>query len=535
MSKARITYRFESPAVKGIQSHKEVSVDVDRKVIPLHHEEYSVVEERSPLSAVTDHPSNYSSSVAAGRVRQSYGHHEPDEGELVQFTRHYDEWSSPIDEETRRIEQLIREADKHPSSATRQTGSRGPSVPMDRDEYDEAPPYDFDHLDVPQSAEAGVHEDRMANIPRFPRPPQGTPGAYDPNGLRAQGSHGANGLHSSDSLYGANDPYHPHSPDIELDDWVNRDNLYSSTMRLGRSSKPPWIKMIVSAGGAIIAGVLLGLFVLNLFSDGLGGNTAQPGSQLTPESAEAGGEATGLQGDVVDEGSATAGSAGAAGAGSEPAAALAHMVDVQLPKREYAMLQVGVFSSRESADAIMGELSRQGLAAAEERTGANIAVYAGVAMNRDHAQLLGAKLESAVPEMYAKNMALPAVGTVGWIGSKPEVLPNYLGSGDKLTQQLIQLSLVHLNEARPSALEDSEWQLAKQEHLNWTGYASTVSADVPETIGPLLQRMNTALNTAIVSLDQYMKNPESSYLWKIQEAVLQYIVAEKQLISEVTG
>jgi stage II sporulation protein B len=43
-----------------------------------------------------------------------------------------------------------------------------------------------------------------------------------------------------------------------------------------------------------------------------------------------------------------------------------------------------------------------------------------------------------------------------------------------------------------------------------------------------VQKMNSALNMAFTSLDEYKKNPSTSYLWQTQNALIQAALAQKE-------
>ena len=47
--------------------------------------------------------------------------------------------------------------------------------------------------------------------------------------------------------------------------------------------------------------------------------------------------------------------------------------------------------------------------------------------------------------------------------------------------------------------------------------------------------MSNAMNTAVISLDEYQKNPSAAYLWQAQSSILQYILAEKTLLTSIAA
>lgn len=491
MSKSRLTYRFEPPRDEPNMANKAGLPS--GRVIPLYEEEFRVVEDQQEIGQREEF------EPPVHDVGFDHKGHSGDEN-LVQFTRDFGEWQSPFDTETRRIEQLIREADQRGKPDVRpKTASsfrKNTSTQDDSEQVrpNEAPPYDFEHLDIPQTDYYDLPKEQIIH------------------------------LNYRDS--GPN--YSAHDQNIGRTRMLNR-------------SRSPWTGMVFATGGAIATGLLLGFFVLNIFFDGFG--PVEPQTESTqlnenpPVHLEVDGQNTTQP---LPNSEATTPIPGALGdSGAERSAAAGstkvHKVEIQLPERSFSFLQIGVFSTLQGAETIMQELGSIGLAAVMEPVGANYAVFAGVATHRDHALLLSSRMDSSIPEVYAKAVTLPQIGTANWIGTNPEALANYLKSGNDMLQQLIQLSIVHINEAKPSLPDQADLLAIKLEHKAWTTYSSTIGSGASDIIKPTVQKMNTALNTAMVSLEEYTKSPSVPYLWQIQSSIMQYIVAEKQFISVINA
>jgi stage II sporulation protein B len=131
--------------------------------------------------------------------------------------------------------------------------------------------------------------------------------------------------------------------------------------------------------------------------------------------------------------------------------------------------------------------------------------------------------------VYIKNIELPALTKIKWNGKQPETVQNCLTQGAELVQQISGLTLPHLSEAKPTPLDANALNSIKSAHQTWSSLHSGMHGNLVEEAKTAHQKMSTALNTAIVSLDEYKKNPSASYLWQAQSAMMQYTLADKEL------
>jgi stage II sporulation protein B len=201
----------------------------------------------------------------------------------------------------------------------------------------------------------------------------------------------------------------------------------------------------------------------------------------------------------------------------------------------YSFLQNGVFSTEKSASSAEDELRKKGLAAASE-PGEKYTVYVGVAANRDDALALSHKLQSQQVDVYIKNVALPAMKQVSWSGdSKADGLGAFLSQGRQLIDKLDKQTVSHLNATKLTTPSVQDVQTLKADHQAWTGLYANVAAGAPATAKSTLQSMSNAMNTAVISLDEYQKNPSAAYLWQAQSSILQYILAEKTLLTAISA
>ncbi|GMX66490.1 hypothetical protein Elgi_57620 [Paenibacillus elgii] len=295
-----------------------------------------------------------------------------------------------------------------------------------------------------------------------------------------------------------------------------------------------WIRITASVAGAVVTGVAFGFLVLSMFSGGTdsvktttpgGTTTAQQGTKGTGAGGTAStGETTGKTGD------AAAKSGGAASAA--PASGSAIGVALQIPAKSYAVLQGGVFSSAQGAEAAAADFRKKGLAGAVDG-GDKHPVYVGMAGTRDEALGLSQAYQQKNIEVIVKTLDLPAVTKVKWNGKQADVFSNYIAQGDKLVKLIAAQTIAHAADAKPEALDDKALQSIKTTHQSWSQTAVAVSDGLGEAGKKALPKMNNSLNTAVASLEEYKKNPSQAFLWQAQTAAMQYVVAEKELLQAV--
>jgi stage II sporulation protein B len=272
----------------------------------------------------------------------------------------------------------------------------------------------------------------------------------------------------------------------------------------------PWVKMLGTAFGAVVTGVLIGYLIINMFS----GNTpSQDNSVISkaPSAAEADSKATSVMAPTTSlQNAATA---------------------VEIPARSYTFLQNGGFSTVERADLAGAELHKQGMAAVVD-SGEKYFVYVGMAADRNTALNLGNQLKAKKMEIYMKPYVLPAVQNIQWNGNT-EFLQTYSVQADQLIKMLSGITLVHLEEAQLTAIAESTLQSIQSTFEAWTQTSSQVFADAPANVKPTLEKMTNVMNTAKRSMDEYKKSPSYEMLWQAQTNLIQFIIAEKTLLNDL--
>lgn len=295
-----------------------------------------------------------------------------------------------------------------------------------------------------------------------------------------------------------------------------------SVRRRPREKDTSWWKVIGAVAGAIATGVLFGAFVLNFF-------TGENGTD----------ELTGLiqpnqPGPVAD--TSQSASAGAALTDPEQAmepAAAAVAAAIDLPERRMFLLQNGMFETLESARALAADMKGKGLAATIEE-GERFYVYAGVMSDRDAALRAGVELQAAGIEVYVKPYDLPNVTQVSLNDDTAQALSEYIAKGSALVQMIGDVTLVHLEGETPVAPDGATLEKLKAEHLALSERSAEASPGLPAAAVPMLKRMDDAVRNAVMAIGEYGEHPDHSYLWSAQSALMDYVIAEKQLLTAIS-
>ena len=293
---------------------------------------------------------------------------------------------------------------------------------------------------------------------------------------------------------------------------VHEENFYP---RYIKHSRPPYFKIFASLTGAVITGIMFGFFVLSLFTGDA------PGETVTEQAA------TNEQAQVTETGSQAE--------PDVPAPAkngIQQTAFVSIPAQSYFLLQHGVFNSLEGAETAVETLSRSGFAAATE-TGEQYRVYAGITTARDDALLLSYRLQEKNLETYIKAYEIPQTESIAWNAGSKAAAENYFTQGSEIVKMISALSMIHLRDSSPSAPDDTSLTAIAGVHRAWTKSAAEMEDDVPEPLKAVFQKMNNAVNTAVVSLEEYKKNPAFTYLWQSQSALIQYVILQKDFLQQL--
>lgn len=332
--------------------------------------------------------------------------------------------------------------------------------------------------------------------------------------------------------YRLDDQYRNDEPEEPLRDhrwYVPEDPVY---LTHPRKPSPSWIKIATSVAGAVVTGLAFGFFVLSMFSTD-SGDKADGKNALTP-----GQNTAALNTPAPKPGDKTAATTGGTASGAAaPVTAqsgTAATSAVSIPAKSFSFLQSGVFSTAQSADNAVADLKKKGYYGVRD-SGDKYPVYVGMSMTRDEALGLTQQFKQNNIEVIVKNIELPAVSKIKWNGKSSDALPNYMNQGDKLLQAIVPLTVGRLSESKPAAIDAAALQSVKTAHQAWTGLAAAANEGLAEDARAAVQKMNQAMNTAIVSLDEYKKNASASIMWQAQSSLMQYVLAEKELRKAVSA
>ncbi|CAN7330391.1 hypothetical protein LJR153_001865 [Paenibacillus sp. LjRoot153] len=298
-----------------------------------------------------------------------------------------------------------------------------------------------------------------------------------------------------------------------------------SGTRYAKSSGAPWIRIATSVAGAVVTGIAFGFFVLSMFSSDRDTSTSIATSNPTKitvpsPNTQAAASTTKTQtgtGDVA-----------------LPATTVA-VTAVQIPAKSYTFLQNGVFSSLQGAQAVQDSLNKKGLASALDNSD-KLTVFVGFAKTKDDAIALrqGVQATDKTIEVFMKNVDFPAVTGIRWSGAKAESLPNYIAEGDKLVTTMSGLTLIHLAETKPTALTDVSLQSIRTSHQALITLGTGLTNGAGDDVKQLLTKMTTSINSAVQSMEEYKKTPSQALMWQAQSALMQYIIAQKNLLKAIS-
>ncbi|MBP1966059.1 SPOR domain-containing protein [Paenibacillus aceris] len=446
MSKARITYRFDSKEPAD-STRKASRVPVsEEKVIPLYQEEFKVVANEIRDNRDTEEITPYHQAERE-QVESMFEPHA-----LNTFTTDFGSWSSQIETEGERVERIIRES----QSVREEQGVR--DVPAERTE-----------------------------------------------------------------------PITERNRD-EWSSWTQKGPYIEpeTGARYAKSSGAPWIRIATSVAGAVVTGIAFGFFVLSLFS-----------SSDRDATQSASGQTIAVPSANVQAAGPSKAPGGATKTGTDQASALpaaaAAVTPVQIPAKSYTFLQNGVFSSLQGAQAIQDTLKKKGLASALD-TSDKLTVFVGFAKSKDDANTLRQQVQTAdkTIEVYIKSLDIPAATGIRWGGQEPEAVPSFITEGDKLVNTINELALIHLAETKPTALSDSSLQTIHSSHQALTTLSTSLNEGLNDDSKPIVQKMTSALNSAVQSMDEYKKSPSTAMLWQAQTSMMQYILAQKELLKKIS-
>lgn len=281
-----------------------------------------------------------------------------------------------------------------------------------------------------------------------------------------------------------------------------------------QAAGPSWWRAFATVAGAIATGALFGYLVLTLFT----GTPVLPDNLDKPDSGTAApAQAAGSSSEPDKPPSAEA------PGGSDQAGA---NTGAMLPEWTYYMLQYGVFTTEEGMNAALEELKNRGLPGVADRSD-GYRVYAGGAPTRDEAERLAGQMPGLA--VFVKPLTSESVAA----GAGKE-LGTFVRLSHELAARLSELSVAALQDEKPQPIGEEELSAVRETHRQWLA-ASAAADGLAEPAGRAAQEMIRALNAAMVSIDDYSRKVSRFHLWRVQEDVLDTVLADRALRSAVVS
>ncbi|WP_051286758.1 SPOR domain-containing protein [Paenibacillus taiwanensis] len=298
-----------------------------------------------------------------------------------------------------------------------------------------------------------------------------------------------------------------------------------------RKVKPSLLKIAGSVVGAVATGALFGFLALSLFK---GDVTLPSVDQAVPavatlgkdSGANNGGHTTGTLPIIGDTGDQTNGQSSSEGQASVP------VVAIQIPASISYVLQYGVFSQLEGAQAAANELRKLGLAAVDAEGEGQHRVYAAIAEKKEDAMILSNALKEKQLDLYVRTIERPEITKVAFEGTAA-TLESFTKQGDAVRQWLIRHSTATLQAGNFAAFNQTSMDELRTDHLRWTQSGEKLQKELTKQTSEVWVKLVQTMNTAITAVNEYNKKPAAAHLWNIQQSCIQYMMLEQDWLKQM--
>lgn len=277
-------------------------------------------------------------------------------------------------------------------------------------------------------------------------------------------------------------------------------STFFSNQRIGRKERRqlPFSKLMLSLGGAILLGTVMGISMISLFfSDEPPSSTRSIDSHLqsSPPSIEKKEGGT----EKKKEGS------------------------ISLPKLKGVLLQGGSYKEKKGALSTVEAYRVHGWAAVMDEKPPH-SIYLGIAGDQEGAKKLADQYKNEGVGVYLKEFVVE--GTTLSSGDKQEttqekVLPQFVESGHQIFSMMTDQTSVNSS----SATFAPDWEKLTKSHRQFVSVAGDVNESVPKDARPHLLQMMQAIDQVVQSSDEARKNWNDALLWQIQEGLIRYALA----------
>lgn len=264
-------------------------------------------------------------------------------------------------------------------------------------------------------------------------------------------------------------------------------------------------KLILVASSAIAVGLIMGMTVLSLFSQG---DEASLPTAREPLSRETGEEELLMT------------------PGTDP-----EKGELVLPSLTFFVAQAGAFSGEEAALKAREQLQGKGYPAKIFRGEDSFNLYVALGATKADMEALGERLERSGLDIYLKKVETKPL-TFGQKGDleKIEPLPDFLSASGQLMEQLLESSAMFL---KGEGLKEQELRSLKELHRQVLLEGQKVINVLDGQVGQHGEDMMRELTVALSALEAYVHKPHSAYVWQIQQAGLNYLALYEAMLDKL--
>lgn len=272
-----------------------------------------------------------------------------------------------------------------------------------------------------------------------------------------------------------------------LDEFFTWESDESHAVHLGtpypRKSKLVWLKLFISASGAIVTGLLMGFLMMKLFQH-------------------------------------------------ETQEIVVHTTPIDYPAISYTLLQNGVFQSLDSARKAQLQLQNRGFPAALVSTDKHT-VYIGFAMRQEDAQVLSQQLKAQQLDVFLKKIVVPACVKACTDPVRGNTWSTVMEQSNRVIKLLHDVSVSHLTSPTDKLLDAQSIQSLHQELTALRNTKSSLENELSRAeyvrVAPLLN----PLEKAITSLLNANQSSTRLFIGAVQKDALEAIFAQKQLLESL--
>lgn len=248
---------------------------------------------------------------------------------------------------------------------------------------------------------------------------------------------------------------------------------------------PQLLKTIAAGLGAIITGIVFGYIILNFFIQPTSIEETIP---ISPSTTNSQNEASINNNQII-------------------------------PLQVVYMLQAGVFSEYNGAQTTLTQLQNLGRAAVISGSGP-YHVFVGMSTSKESAMRLKDILSAQDMDLYVKEYVIPEKKVK--ISNNLDTFSNFIFTGEQLVQ-ILSDQTINVLENPQYSIEYNQIQVLHQQFLlDVQALKNSIKENYIFVEQEKVKKMEEQMNYAITAMNQYMKSPNSQYLWNIQELLINF-------------